>query len=129
MIPSPANHTTHRSTSYFLFAIFSAFVPGCPLNIRVGENSPNLCPTIFSVTKTGMWRLPLWTPKVNPTISGEIVERRDQDLELGIVRAEGLIARWPDDVSLGEACHALTQAMAPPPRSDDVCVVALRFGA
>ncbi len=58
-----------------------------------------------------------------------LVERRDQDLELGIARAEGLIARWPDDVSLGEACHALTQAMAPPPRSDDVCVVALRFGA
>ena len=24
--------------------------PACPLNVRVGANSPNLCPTIFSVT-------------------------------------------------------------------------------
>ena len=65
---------------YFLRAIFSAFVPGWPLNILVGENSPSLCPTMFSVTYTGMWRLPLCTPKVNPTISGVIVERRDQVL-------------------------------------------------
>src|ERR1041385_309811 len=25
-----------------------------------------------------MWRLPLWTPNVSPTMSGVIVERRDQ---------------------------------------------------
>src|SRR5436190_1744550 len=68
------------AAAYFLLAIFSAFVPGCPLNKRVGENSPNLWPTIFSVTKTGMWRLPLCTPNVKPTISGDIVERRDQVL-------------------------------------------------
>ena len=24
--------------------------PACPLKERVGENSPNLCPTMFSVT-------------------------------------------------------------------------------
>src|SRR5829696_9138796 len=30
-----------------------------------------------------MWRLPLCTPKVSPTISGEIVERRDQVLIAG----------------------------------------------
>src|SRR5438874_2875643 len=41
-------------SAYFLFAIFSAFVPGCPLKMRVGENSPSLCPTIFSVTNTGI---------------------------------------------------------------------------
>jgi hypothetical protein len=63
--------------NYFLFAAFSAFVPGCPLNTRVGENSPSLWPTIFSVINTGMCRLPLWTPNVRPTISGDIVERRD----------------------------------------------------
>src|SRR5688572_18089144 len=38
---------------------------------------------MFSVTKTGMWRLPLWTPKVKPTMSGEIVERRDHVLIAG----------------------------------------------
>src|SRR5690606_7749791 len=68
---------------YFLFAIFSALVPGCPLNVLVGENSPSLWPTMFSVTKTGMWRLPLCTPKVSPTISGVIVERRDQVFTAG----------------------------------------------
>ena len=29
-----------------------------PLKIRVGANSPNLCPTIFSEMKIGTWRLP-----------------------------------------------------------------------
>src|SRR4051812_20500240 len=30
-----------------------------------------------------MWRLPLWTPKVRPTKSGVMVERRDQVLIAG----------------------------------------------
>src|SRR5215216_5307406 len=78
--PCGIHHSPFMIHHYFLFAIFSAFVPGCPLNKRVGENSPSLCPTIFSVTKTGIWRLPLCTPKVRPTISGVIVERRDHVL-------------------------------------------------
>ena len=52
----------------------------CFLKMRVWENSPNLCPTMFSVTKTGRCLLPLWTRKVCPTKSGVIVERRDQVL-------------------------------------------------
>src|SRR5688572_9020123 len=51
-----------------------------PLNRRVGENSPSLCPTMFSVTYTGMNFLPLWTAIVWPTISGVIVDRRDHVL-------------------------------------------------
>ena len=47
---------------------------------RVGENSPSLCPTIFSVTYTGINFLPLCTPKVWPMNSGVIVERRDHVL-------------------------------------------------
>src|SRR5205823_11557412 len=47
---------------------------------RVGENSPSFCPTMFSVTYTGMNFLPLWTASVCPTISGTTVERRDQVL-------------------------------------------------
>ena len=31
----------------------------CPVKVRVGENSPNLWPTMFSVTCTGMNFCPL----------------------------------------------------------------------
>ena len=48
-----------------------------PLKIRVGANSPSLCPTMFSVTYTGMNFFPLWTASVWPTMSGRTVERRD----------------------------------------------------
>jgi len=48
--------------------------------IRVMENSPNLCPTISSVTKTLMNVLPLWTLKVWPTKSGTMVDARDHVL-------------------------------------------------
>ena len=56
-----------------------------------------------------------------------LIERRGQDIETGIMRAQSLIAQWSDDVSLPGACRALTQTMAPAPRNDDVCVVAVRF--
>src|SRR4030043_2242452 len=54
--------------------------PEWPWKVRVGENSPNLCPTISSVTKTGIKFFPLWTANVNPTISGIVVDRLDQVL-------------------------------------------------
>src|SRR5579859_2903414 len=54
----------------------AAFIE-CPLNWRVKLNSPSLCPTMFSVTYTGMNFRPLCTAIVCPTISGIIVERRD----------------------------------------------------
>src|ERR1700736_1019672 len=38
-----------------------ALSPAWPLNVRVGETSPSLCPTMFSVTNTGMCARPLWT--------------------------------------------------------------------
>src|SRR5438309_2161056 len=58
---------------------FTAFLsPVCPWKVRVGANSPSLCPTMFSVTKTGMNLRPLCTAKVWPTSSGTIVDRRDQ---------------------------------------------------
>jgi len=49
-----------------------------PLKLRVKLNSPSLCPTMFSVTYTGMNFLPLCTAMVWPTISGTTVDRRDQ---------------------------------------------------
>src|SRR5665648_285419 len=46
-----------RLAHYFvLFALRSAT---WPWNVRVGENSPNLCPTMSSVTRTGMCFWPL----------------------------------------------------------------------
>ena len=40
--------------------------------VLVGANSPSLCPTISSLTKTGMNFFPLWTAKVSPMKSGVI---------------------------------------------------------
>src|SRR5262249_51634876 len=52
--------------------------PAWPWKVRVGENSPSLCPTIFSVQYTGMNLWPLCTAKVSPIMSGTTIERRDQ---------------------------------------------------
>ena len=52
----------------------------CFLNTRVGENSPSLWPTMFSVTKTVLKVFPLCTKNVWPTKSGVTIERRDQVL-------------------------------------------------
>ena len=61
-------------------ALSSAAFTAWPLNVRVGANSPSLCPTICSVTYTGINFLPLCTAIVWPIISGRIVERRDHVL-------------------------------------------------
>src|SRR5262249_24443603 len=60
-----------------LFALRSA---AWPWKVRVGANSPNLCPIMSSVTSTGMCLCPLCTPHVRPTNCGRMVERRDQIL-------------------------------------------------
>src|SRR5258708_5890798 len=44
--------------AYFADDDFPALA-ACPLKVRVGENSPSLCPTMFSVIYTGMNFLPL----------------------------------------------------------------------
>src|SRR5262245_33922364 len=69
----------NRFHYFFAPAVFSA-LSACPLKVRVGANSPSLWPTIFSVMYTGMNFFPLWTASVWPTISGVIIERRDQVL-------------------------------------------------
>src|SRR3954471_271485 len=51
-----------------------------PRNVRVGANSPSLCPTIASVTKTGTCLRPSCTAMVWPSIAGTIIERRDHGL-------------------------------------------------
>src|SRR5687767_1883923 len=59
--------------------------PEWPRNVRVGANSPSLWPTICSVTKTGTCLRPSCTAIVWPTISGKMVEDRDQ---VRIIRLE-----------------------------------------
>jgi len=58
-----------------------------------------------------------------------LIERRGQDIESGMARVQNLVAQWNGDESLLPTCRQMTQALAPPPRDDDVCVVAIRFGA
>jgi serine phosphatase RsbU (regulator of sigma subunit) len=58
-----------------------------------------------------------------------LIERRGQDIESGMARVQDLVAEWNGDESLPQACRELTHTLAPPPRDDDVCVVAVRFGA
>src|SRR5262245_77015 len=53
-------------------------LPAWPRNIRVGANSPSLWPTIDSEMNTGTCLRPSCTAMVWPTISGKIVEVRDQ---------------------------------------------------
>src|SRR6185503_17663541 len=67
-----------HSSPYFASAL--AVCAPCFLNVRVGENSPNRWPTMFSVTNTGLNTLPLCTLNVRPTKSGVIIERRDHVL-------------------------------------------------
>ena len=51
-----ARRLTHDASPHFRLAFLSA---AWPWNVRVGENSPNLCPTMSSVTYTGTCFLPL----------------------------------------------------------------------
>src|SRR6185295_11128442 len=75
--PSLITLHTSRLQRYFSATAFSVLAAPCPLKNRVGENSPSLWPTMFSVTKTGMNFLPLCTANVCPIMSGTTVERRD----------------------------------------------------
>ncbi len=54
-----------------------------------------------------------------------LVERSDVPIQAGISHAEQLIAQWPAGALID--CRALTDKIAPPPRSDDTCVLVVRF--
>ena len=78
------------------------FSAGWPLKVRVGENSPSLWPTMFSVTNTGMNLRPLCTAKVWPTNSGRMVERRDQVLMTFFLFALDAVLDLLDEVRVDE---------------------------
>ena len=54
-----------------------------------------------------------------------LVERTDASVAVGIARAEELVAEWPVEALLD--CEAVAAKLAPPPRSDDICVLVVRF--
>src|SRR4029077_8358683 len=64
----------------FPYLVTFAVCEPCFLNTRVGENSPSLWPTMFSVMKTELKVFPLCTKNGWPTKSGVTIERRDQVL-------------------------------------------------
>src|SRR5580692_1066254 len=80
-------------------AFSSAAFTAWPLKVRVGANSPSLCPIICSVTYTGINFLPLCTAIVCPIMSGTIVERRDHVFttffSLRVFSASTLSRKWP----------------------------------
>src|SRR4029450_7429920 len=78
-----------QSTTRNYLVTFAVCEP-CFLNTRVGENSPSLWPTIFSVTKTELNVFPLCTKNVWPTKSGVTIERRDQVL-IGFLTPDAFI--------------------------------------
>src|SRR4051812_41692279 len=95
----------------------------CPLKVRVKLNSPSLCPTMFSVTYTGMNFLPLCTAIVCPTISGITVDRRDHVrrtfFSLREFRPSTLVRRYPST----NAPFLVERAISP--RRDVPCNVSL----
>ena len=58
-----------------------------------------------------------------------LVERRGMDIETGLARAQQMIAGWDHGADLDENSEALQETLAPRPRTDDVCIIAVRFGA
>ncbi len=56
-----------------------------------------------------------------------LIDRRGRDLEAAITQAQQLITGWHVHTCLSEACQRLTTDLAPPPRDDDVCVLAVKF--
>lgn len=56
-----------------------------------------------------------------------LVERRGMDIDTGLACAERLIADWDPHTPLTDECEVLHETLAPRPRADDVCIVAVRF--
>lgn len=58
-----------------------------------------------------------------------LVEHRGADIDAGIARLETMVAEWDADTVLHTGCGLLQQTLAPRPRSDDICIIAVRFSA
>ena len=56
-----------------------------------------------------------------------LVEHRGHDVQAGIAYLEQVVSSWPTDELLD--CVALAERVAPSPRSDDICLLVVRFAA
>jgi integral membrane sensor domain MASE1 len=58
-----------------------------------------------------------------------LIGRDGTDIATGIASAERMIANWNPDTSVSAHCELLQERLAPQPRTDDVCILAIRFTA
>jgi serine phosphatase RsbU (regulator of sigma subunit) len=58
-----------------------------------------------------------------------LVERHGMDIETGIDNAERLIVGWDPGIAVSTYCETMHERLAPRPRADDVCIIAVRFTA
>jgi len=56
-----------------------------------------------------------------------LVERPGRDVESGMALVQRDLEGWHADISLADGCRQLADMLAPAPRADDVCVVAIRI--
>lgn len=58
--------------------------------------------------------------------SDGLVEHEGCEIQAGIEHLERVLAHWPPEALLD--CEALAEAVVPTPRTDDICLVIVRFG-
>lgn len=56
-----------------------------------------------------------------------LVERRGTDIDDGITRVAEVVAGWDVERGLEGRCRLLHEELAPRPRPDDICIIAVRF--
>ena len=92
--------------------------------IRLDDaNGPVLGPIATATFQDGM--VGVDSGDVLVVYTDGLVERLDVSIAAGILNAERLIADWPAEALLD--CKAVADTLAPPPRSDDICVLVVRF--
>lgn len=70
--------------------------------------------------------LPVQDGDVLVMYSDGLVEHEGCEIQAGIEHFERVLAHWPPEALLD--CEALAEAVVPTPRTDDICLVIVRFG-
>ncbi len=58
-----------------------------------------------------------------------LVERPGTDVDSGVAHARSIVAAWDLGAALSDEVDRLRETLAPSPRGDDICIVAVRFAA
>ena len=94
--------------------------------IQIGDAHGPLLGPLTDATFTGA-QLRIDVDDVLVLYTDGLVERRGMDLDTGIARCARAVGQWrPVEVS-NASCAALASTLAPHPRRDEVCVMAVRF--